>query len=141
VTTTSSSTPATGTNVAGYSHVAIAVDDLAAARDFYCGLLGLEEARRPDFGFPGLWLTVGDLQLHFVETDELPTPGKGFPHFALHVPTDVFQATFDRLRDGGAKVLAEPMSRVDFGERTVWQAFVADPAGNAIELTDLGPGA
>ncbi|HUI02662.1 MAG TPA: VOC family protein, partial [Acidimicrobiales bacterium] len=65
--------------VAGYSHVAIAVDDLESARTFYCGVFGFEEVRRPDFGFPGMWLAVGSLQLHFVETDELPTPGKGFP--------------------------------------------------------------
>jgi catechol 2,3-dioxygenase-like lactoylglutathione lyase family enzyme len=65
--------------VTGFSHVAISVTDLAAARAFYCGILGFEELPRPDFGFPGMWLGVGELQLHFVETEEMPTPGKGFP--------------------------------------------------------------
>ena len=124
--------------VAGYSHVAIAVDDLEAARAFYCGIFGFKELPRPDFGIPGMWLGVGELQLHFVETDELPTPGKGFPHFALHVPTEAFSTTIEALRAAGVPLLGEPSSRVDFG-RTVQAAFVRDPAGNAIELTDVGP--
>jgi catechol 2,3-dioxygenase-like lactoylglutathione lyase family enzyme len=125
--------------VSGYSHVAIAVDDLAAARAFYCGVFGFEELPRPDFGFPGMWLGVGDLQLHFIETDELPTPGKGLPHFALYVPTEHFAETMEALRAAGAPFLGEPSSRVDFGTTTVWAAFVTDPAGNVIELTDVGP--
>jgi catechol 2,3-dioxygenase-like lactoylglutathione lyase family enzyme len=123
--------------VAGYSHLAIAVDDLDAARAFYCGHFGFEELRRPDFGFPGMWLRVGDLQLHFVETDVLPTPGHGFPHFALHIPTEHYHDTVKALADAGVAV-SEPQSRNDWGT-TVWQAFLTDPAGNAIELTDMGP--
>jgi len=121
--------------VAGYSHVAIAVTDLAAARDFYCGIFGFEELRRPDFGFPGMWLQVGDLQLHFIETDEMPTPGKGFPHFALYIPTETYHDTLKALADAGATV-PEPQSRDDWGT-TVFQTFLTDPAGNVIELTNI----
>ena len=131
-------TGVTGVRVSGYSHVAIAVTDLAAARTFYCGLLGFEDLPRPDFGIPGMWLRVGDLQLHFIETDTMPVPGPGFPHFALHVPTDEFDTTMATLRDAGVTFLGEPSSRVDFG-RTVRAAFVTDPAGNVVELTDVGP--
>src|SRR5436309_14666028 len=124
--------------IAGYSHVAIAVTDVAAARDFYCGVLGFEELPRPDFGFPGMWLRVGELQLHFLEVDDMgPTP-PGFRHFALHVPTDAFDDTVDALKAAGVPFLGEPSSREDFG-RTVLAAFVTDPAGNVIELTDVGP--
>ncbi len=125
--------------VTGFSHVAISVTDLDAARDFYCGILGFEELPRPDLGIPGMWLRVGDLQLHFVETDEMPTLGKGFPHYALHVPTDRFDETMEALRAAGAPFLGEPSTRVDFGT-TVLAAFVNDPAGNFIELTNVGPG-
>jgi len=124
--------------VTGFSHVAIAVTDLGAARDFYCGILGFEELPRPDLGVPGMWLRVGDLQLHFVETDEMPTPGRGFPHYALYVPTDRFDETVEALRAAGAPFLGEPSTRVDFGT-TVLAAFVNDPAGNFIELTNVGP--
>src|SRR5262249_60317416 len=74
----------------GYSHVAISVTDLDAARDFYCDVLGFEVLPRPDFGFPGLWLRVGSLQLHLAVADERVSAGPGFPHFALFLPTDQF---------------------------------------------------
>jgi len=124
--------------VAGYSHVAVSVTDLAAARDFYCDVLGFEELRRPDFGFPGLWLRVGELQLHLGVVDEAPTPGPGFPHFALYVPSEQFDATIEAVRAAGTKTLGEPSTRVDFGA-TVRAAFISDPSGNVIELTDVGP--
>ena len=126
--------------VSGYSHVALAVDDLAAARRFYGEVFGFEELRRPDLGVPGAWFRVGDLQLHLIETDELPTPGREAPHLALYVPTDRFDATVQALRDGGAHFLGDPGRRVDFGTTAVLAAFVRDPAGNLIELTDVGPG-
>ncbi len=124
--------------VSGYSHVAISVTDLAAARDFYCDVLGFEELPRPDFGFPGLWLRVGSLQLHLGVADEPPSPGPGFPHFALYVPSEQFDATIEALRAAGVKMLGEPSTRVDFGT-TVHAAFITDPSGNVIELTDVGP--
>ena len=124
--------------VSGFSHVAIAVDDLAAARRFYCDTLGFEEVERPDLGIPGMWLAVGDLQLHFLETDVLPTPGKGFPHFALYIPTESYHDTLQALNDAGVRV-APAQSRDDWGT-TVWQTFLTDPAGNVIELTNIGPG-
>jgi catechol 2,3-dioxygenase-like lactoylglutathione lyase family enzyme len=124
--------------VSGYSHVAVSVTDLDAARDFYCDLLGFEVLPRPDFGFPGLWLQVGELQLHLGVVDEAPSPGPGFPHFALYVPTDAFDTTIDAVRAAGAKLLGEPSTRVDFGT-TVRAAFITDPSGNVIELTDVGP--
>jgi glyoxylase I family protein len=123
--------------VTGFSHVAISVTDLDAAREFYCGILGFEELPRPDLGVPGMWLWVGDQQLHFIETDEMPVLGGGFPHYALHVPTDAFDSTIEALRAAGVSFLGEPSSRVDFGT-TVLAAFVSDPAGNFIELTNVG---
>jgi catechol 2,3-dioxygenase-like lactoylglutathione lyase family enzyme len=123
--------------VAGFSHVAIAVRDVDEARDFYCGLFGFEELPRPDFG-PGMWLRVGDLQLHLLRADEMPTQGTGFPHFALHVPTAEFHATTDALRAAGVPFLGPPSARSDFGTE-VWAAFITDPSGNVIELTDVGP--
>jgi len=133
-------TPATGVTIRGYSHVAVPCIDVDATRDFYRDHFGFEELPRPDFGFPGLWLRVGDLQLHFVQVgaDELHGPKPGFPHFALHVPTDAFAATVDALRAAGVQFLGAPSSRVDFGV-DVQAAFVADPSGNVIELTDVGP--
>ncbi len=128
-----------GITVSGYSHVAIDVTDLAATRAFYQGIFGFEELRRPDFGFPGMWLRIGDLQLHFSEVKEFASREGGFPHFALHVPTNRFAETMEAIGDAGIPFLGEPALRVDFGTVEVWQAFITDPSGNVIELTDVGP--
>jgi glyoxylase I family protein len=121
--------------ISGFSHVAISVNDLDAARHFYCDLLGFEELPRPDFGIAGAWLRVGDLQLHLIVLDE---PRVGSAHFALHVPTEAFAGTIEALKAAGAELRGEPSSRSDFG-RTVWAAFLTDPSGNAIEITNVGP--
>jgi catechol 2,3-dioxygenase-like lactoylglutathione lyase family enzyme len=70
--------------------------------------------------------------------EEAPSPGSGFPHFALHVPTEEFGPTIEAVRRAGAKMLGEPSTRIDFGT-TVHAAFITDPSGNVIELTDVGP--
>ncbi|MCF2527908.1 VOC family protein [Yinghuangia soli] len=119
--------------VRSYSHVGVATTDLDAARAFYIGLLGFEELPRPDLG-PGMWLRVGDLQLHFVQTDDMPTPGGGLPHIALYVADADFDPLVADLRAAEVPFLIEP-----FHNGEVWAAFVSDPAGNFVELTTLGP--
>lgn len=124
--------------VEGFAHVAIVVDDLAAARGFYVDVLGLPELARPDFGVPGMWLQAGALQLHFIENPTMPVPGPGFPHFAFAVGRDDWDETIAALRAADVAFLSQPSERDDFGT-TVRAAFVIDPAGNVVELTDVGP--
>ena len=59
-------TRAPAITVAGYSHVAIMVDDLDAALAFYCDTLGFSALPRPDFGpgTEGAWLQLGTAQVH-----------------------------------------------------------------------------
>jgi predicted enzyme related to lactoylglutathione lyase len=56
----------------------------------------------------------------------------------LYVPADEFDATIESVRAAGVKMLGEPSARVDFGT-PVRAAFITDPSGNAIELTNVGP--
>ena len=122
--------------VAGYSHVAICVSDVGAARRFYSDQLGLGEIERPDFGFPGAWYEVGALQLHLMQrTLQTDVEGIG-PHFALYIPTDDFHTEVERLRSEGVAITREPSQREHDG---IWAAFCQDPDGNTIELTDMGP--
>jgi glyoxylase I family protein len=130
------STPAPAITVAGYSHVALMVDDLEAAMDFYCGTLGFEPLPRPDFG-PGAWLQKGVAQVHLGVVDEMSAPS-GFPHIALHIPRADYADTMAALEARGVPFVMEPRSREDFG-KPVWAAFIKDPAGNVIELTDVDP--
>ena len=124
--------------IAGFSHVAIVCTNLDEARDFYIGVLGLTELPRPDFGIPGMWLRAGDLQLHFIENESMPVPGPGFPHFALHIDGDHWDEVVNELTTAGVSFLSAPSERIDFGVR-VRAAFVIDPSGNVVELTDVGP--
>jgi catechol 2,3-dioxygenase-like lactoylglutathione lyase family enzyme len=124
--------------IAGFSHVAIVCTNLDEARDFYIRVLGLTELPRPDFGIPGMWLRAGDLQLHFIENASMPIPGPGFPHFALHVDGDHWDEVMNKFKEDEVSFLSEPSERNDFGIR-VRAAFVIDPSGNVVELTDVGP--
>ena len=54
------------------------------------------------------------------------------------MPTDDYTSTMDASREAGVTFIGEPMERLDFGTTKVLQAFVADPAGNVVELTDMG---
>ncbi len=108
----------------GIHHVGLVVTDVDTARRFYLDRLGFAERDdRPDFGFGGAWLQVGEQQVHLIEGKE-PAPGGG--HFALAV--DDLQAVVAELRQAGEKV-SDP---VPVGRG--WQAFVADPSGNVVEL-------
>lgn len=125
--------------ISGYTHVNILVTDLEAAHAFYIDKLGFEVLPRPDFGgFAGAWYQVGDLQLHLSVVEEMPDLKGGFPHLAFHIPADRFDETIAALESEGVPFLGKPMSREDFGV-PVRAAFCKDPAGNVIELTDVGP--
>lgn len=108
--------------------MSINVDDVPAALAFYTEVLGLvPRPDRPDFGFGGAWLDAGTEQVHLIEAPAPPNVGQ---HFALLV--DDLDATVAELRGRGIEV-SDP-SPVG----TSRQAFLTDPAGNAIELHQPG---
>ena len=105
-------------------HVSINVDDVEAALRFYVGELGLvARTDRPDFGFGGAWLDAGGQQVHLIEAQPPEPRGQ---HFALAVAD--LPAVVSELRDRGIMV-SDPVA-----VGTGLQSFVADPAGNTVEL-------
>lgn len=126
-------------SIAGFSHVNLLCTDLGRARAFYSGVLGLEEIPRPNVSGAGAWFRVGDLQLHLSQVQTMPPPpAQGVPHIALHVPTEAFAPTVEAIARAGGDLRRGAECREDFGA-SVWTAFCADPDGNVIELTDVGP--
>ena len=85
-------------------HVAISVSDLARAKAFYGGVLGLEEIARPAFPFDGAWYRVGNQEVHLiVSRDPTFRTGKGVTledgHFALRAKS--FRAALAHLEVEG----------------------------------------
>lgn len=121
-------------------HLAFPVDDLAAARRFYGGLLGCPEGRSSDewidFDFFGHQI-VAHLSppradgLHHNPVDGHDVP---VPHFGVVLDWDQFHALADKLRAGGVKFVIEPYIRFQgqVGEQATM--FFYDPAGNPLEF-------
>lgn len=108
-------------------HVSVNVEgNLEETRRFYTEVLGLGDAERPDLGIDGHWHTMGDAQLHLIDA---PPLGEGIdpigPHFCVEV--DDLDAAIDELTARGIEHFA-------IGEGASRQVFVADPAGNTVEL-------
>ena len=115
-------------------HTAVIVTDLARARQFYGGVLGLRELPRPDFGFGGVWYRIGAHQeLHLIVYPEAravrgTTSIDGRDgHFALRVSS--YAGMLAHLRAHGIACRELPVNL------TPWaQIYVTDPDGNVIEL-------
>ncbi len=105
-------------------HVAINVSDVAASVGFYTDVLGgTLRSDRPDFGFAGAWIDLGNQQVHLLEA---PVPRSLGQHFAIQVGD--LDAVVKELRSKGFAI-ADPV-----GSGQNLQTFINDPAGNAIEL-------
>jgi glyoxylase I family protein len=108
----------------GIHHVSINVGDVPQAQAFYTEILGfVSRTDRPDFGFDGAWLDVGSQQVHLIKGN---VPSANGQHYAIWV--DDIEATVKEIRGKGVEV-TDP---IPVGRGL--QAFLSDPAGNAIEL-------
>lgn len=122
-----------GNLVLAIHHVSLLVSDTNRSLAFYRGLLGLElDSSRPDLGYPGAWLKLGEQQLHLLELPN-PDPLQGRPahggrdrHLALAVPG------LDRLQAAlAAAGVTFTLSRS--GRRAL---FCRDPDQNALEFVE-----
>lgn len=112
--------------VTGVHHVAVVVDDLDAARSFYCEKLAMQEIARPQFESSGFWVQIGAQELHVSQGPEAPHKRN---HFALAVE-DISDAVAQLEANG---VMVRRGREVSGAGR---QAFLRDPWGNLIELNE-----
>ena len=122
-------------------HLAIPVDDLAAARAFYGGVLGCAEGRSDahwvDFDMMGHQLVVHLVPgwrgvaagMNAVDGHDVPVP-----HFGVVLTLAGFDALAAHMTAAGAVFIHPPMTRFAGGPGEQRTMFLADPAGNALEF-------
>jgi lactoylglutathione lyase len=129
-------------NVKSIGHVALSVRDIDRSLDFYVNKLGFAEMFRLERE-GRLWivyLRITDTQFIELFPDGVgegapPFANVGFNHLCLEV--DDIDAAIAELKGRGVTLTAEKKLGVDHN----YQAWVADPEGNRIELMQFGANA
>ena len=127
-----------------YLHTMVRVTDIDESLNFWCGMMGLEEATRrdyPDGKFTLIFLVAPEDRAAFEagrapaleltynwDSDEVYSGGRNFGHLAFEVD-DVY-ATCQQLMDGGVVINRPP--------RDGRMAFVRSPDGISVELLNKG---
>ncbi|PZN96121.1 MAG: glyoxalase [Alphaproteobacteria bacterium] len=119
-------------------HLAIPVDDLAAARRFYGEVLGCAEGRSSetwiDFDFQGHQLVVHRAPRAAVVRNPVDGDAVPVPHFGLVLAWDDWQALGDRIAASGTAFELPPHVRFAGKPGEQGTFFLFDPAGNALEF-------
>ena len=123
-------------------HVAVPVDDLEKAREFYREVLGCSEGRTDklwtDFNLFGHQFVIhykprpeGDKDNHTNAVDGHHVP---VPHFGVVLEWDEWEKLAARLKSHEVKFIIEPYIRFKGlpGEQAT--LFFEDPSGNALEF-------
>jgi catechol 2,3-dioxygenase-like lactoylglutathione lyase family enzyme len=128
------------------NHYLLVAKNLERTKKFYQDVLGLELAERPDFGFPGYWLKIGDeICVHLASQD----PNNIRDQFLLkkHPKGTKGSGSVDHIaflaenpheiRERIQKHKVEMHFR-SFPDAKLFQIFLKDPDDVTIELNFLG---
>ena len=126
------------------NHAVLYVRDLERSVAFYRDVLGFEDGLRPDLGFLGHWLYLGDVAaIHIADWETytahsrrlgipvtVPAPGTGvLEHVAFNAPGHRHPVLMERLRARGLRF--HPHDSPQIGLR---QIFLEDPDRLKLEL-------
>jgi catechol 2,3-dioxygenase-like lactoylglutathione lyase family enzyme len=102
----------------------------AAARGFYCAVLGMVEVEKPDVlrGRGGVWFETGAVRVHLGVEEPFAAARKAHPAFEV-VNLEATTAQLEKLGIGYRRDIDLPRMR---------RVYVEDPFGNRIELLELG---
>jgi extradiol dioxygenase family protein len=124
-------------------HLAIPVHDLAAARDFYGGLLGCAEGRSAghwvDFDLYGHQLVChlappGACRGAPVQHNPVDGHAVPVPHFGVVLDRPAWDRLAGRLQAAGVRFVIEPHLRFRGQPGEQATMFFLDPSGNALEF-------
>lgn len=121
-------------------HLAFPVHDLAAARDFYGGVLGCPEGRSSeqwiDFDLFGHQIVAhlapgrsGVEASNPVDNHDVPVP-----HFGVILAPAQFEELAARVKGAGVRFVIEPYVRFEGEPGEQSTMFFLDPSGNALEF-------
>ncbi len=121
-------------------HLAFPVRDIAEAREFYGGILGLPEGRSSetwvDFNLFGHQIVTHLAPENGSESHHNPVDGHDVPvpHFGVILEMDDWKSLRDRLLAANIQFKIEPYIRFEgeVGEQATM--FFLDPSGNALEF-------
>ena len=123
-------------------HIAFPVDDLAAARQFYGGLLGCPEGRSSeqwiDFNLFGHQIVAHHKPAEAAADPAHSNPVDGhavpIPHFGVVLTQSDWKELAERVKAAGVRFVIEPYTRFEgeVGEQSTM--FFLDPSGNALEF-------
>ena len=119
-------------------HLAIPVDCLDKARNFYGSKLGFEEGRSDnhwiDYNFFGHQLVCHIGELNKSNNNEVDGKDVPIPHFGIILEWDDFDSFSSKLKTENINFIIEPYLRFSglLGEQKTM--FFKDPFGNALEF-------
>jgi catechol 2,3-dioxygenase-like lactoylglutathione lyase family enzyme len=124
--------------VTGLLHVLVKTNDLPRTLVFYKSVIGLREAQRPPFGFPGAWMGCstpnGELVIHIWAGG----PGMGPTGIAPYGSGTIDHVSLSAVGYRGFrerfKSFNLPWREFVIPNTTLFQLFVYDPSGVQIEL-------
>lgn len=115
---------------AHHAQVSVPKGEEEAARQFYCGILGLKEVPKPESlaGRGGFWLQLGDFQVHIGIEEESDRSRTSKSHVAYEV--EDLEAWRAKLTENKIRILdGIPIPNYDRFE-------FRDPFGNRVEFLE-----
>ena len=129
-------------------HLAIPVEDLDKAIEFYCNVLGCKKGNSED-NPPNSWCDIdfwgNELTLHASsctqnsETHDVDMGTVLVPHFGVHLSAEEFRSLKGKLEQDWKNVefVNEPYIRFEGDVLEQETMFIKDPSGNIIELKTM----
>jgi hypothetical protein len=120
-------------------HLAIPVNDLAKAADFYENILGCDRGRESDswidFNLFGHQLVCHYVQESYIKNIN-PVDGDAVPvpHFGVILDFDQFDSLAHKLKSKKQSFIIEPKIRFAGKPGEQRTMFLQDPCGNALEF-------
>ena len=119
-------------------HLAIPVDCLDKARNFYGSKLGFEEGRSDDhwidYNFFGHQLVCHIGELNKSNNNEVDGKDVPIPHFGIILEWDDFASFSSKLKTENISFIIEPYLRFSGLPGEQKTMFFKDPFGNALEF-------